>query len=111
MQTLNSNYKNLDLVYYVGDKYNTAMGLADFLIYDLLLLLVLSPLFSMTIKILVTLGCIVCVQVGNVGTAIIFGRLWKNYAVPALPLPVITFSIYTLILGIVTISSAQCVEY
>jgi hypothetical protein len=38
----------------------------------------------------------------------LFGKLWKNNLIPALPLPVITFSIYLLILGVVTTSSAEC---
>jgi hypothetical protein len=45
------------------------------------------------------------VQIGDVGTTMIFGGLWKNRITPALSFPVMTFSIYRLI----EISSNQCI--
>jgi hypothetical protein len=54
----------------------------------------------MTIKILVVFGCIINKQVGQCGTAYIH-RLWQVANVPGLPLPVITFSVYALILNVI----------
>jgi len=51
---------------------DATIGFADFLVYDILLLLVLSPSVSMTIKILVLFGCIISVQVGYVAAIEIF---------------------------------------
>jgi len=113
VRTLNSKHFCRPDTYYVGDansKTITRIGLGDFFIYNTLLLLVLSPLSSMTTKILVTFGCIVSVQIGYVGTRVLFNRLWKNITVPALPLPLIAFSIYFLIVGIVTTRPSQCIQ-
>jgi len=113
-QTPNSKDLN-PIAYYVGDvngeRNGSCIGLIDFVVYDILLLLVLSPSSSITTNILLTLGCIVSVQGGHVGTIMIFGRLCRSYIMPAVPLLVINFSIYLLILSIVTTSSDQCIEY
>ena len=93
-----------------GEGNGTIIGLDDIFVYDILLLLVLSPFSSMTTKILVTFGCIVSVQVGYVGTKVLFGILWKTAPMPSLPLPIITFSIYFLILSIITTELSQCIE-
>jgi hypothetical protein len=45
-------------------------------------------------------GCIISIQVGQCGTAY-FHRLSQLPYVPALPMPVITFSMYTLIVNVV----------
>jgi hypothetical protein len=87
------------------------LGLGDFLFYNISLLLVLSLYVPTTIKIFVTLGCIVSVQVGYFATIMVFERLWKLDGIPALPLPVITFSVYFLILDYVVTSLSKCIEF
>ncbi len=75
-QTLNWKYNNPPTYYYVehtnGERFDAMIGYADFLVYGILLLLLLSPPLSMTIKILVTLGYIISVQVGYVAAIEIF---------------------------------------
>ncbi len=112
-QILNSKHVNpRPGSYYVGDqngeKIGTRIGLGDFVVYNLLLLLILSPYSSIRTKIFLTLGCIISVQIGYIGTIIIFDRLWKNLTVPGIPLPVITFSIYLFIVNIIKTSLNQC---
>jgi hypothetical protein len=100
------------MFYYVGgangERKGGALGLADFLVYDILLLLVLSPPLSLAIKILMTIGCIISIQIGYFVTIVIFEMMWKLDEVPAFPLPIITFSIYILILDAITSLSNQC---
>ncbi len=110
-QTSNNHHP---VTYYVGDengeRNGTCIGLGDFLIYNILLLLIVSPSSSITTIILLKVGCIISVQIGYIGTIMILSRLWKNRVVPGLPLPVIIFSIYFLIVNIFITSSNQCIE-
>jgi len=50
----------------------------------------------MTTKILVAFGCIVFIQVGYYSIELI-GKMWHVRILPGLPLPVITFSLYAII--------------
>jgi hypothetical protein len=108
-------HDNPPITYYVGsadgERDGAMLGLGDFLFYNISLLLVLSLYVPTTIKIFVTLGCIVSVQVGYFATIMVFERLWKLDGIPALPLPVITFSVYFLILDYVVTSLSKCIEF
>jgi hypothetical protein len=76
------------------------LGLGDFFFYNLMVLLVLPPLLPMTTKIYVAIGGIISVQVGFMAT-IWIATCWNVLsAVPAVPLPVITCSIYTILVDI-----------
>lgn len=72
------------------------MGEADFVIYNLLLLWILSPSSSITIQICVLFGFIIMVQIGIVLTAQL-RSLWEEQAMPALPFPVILVSTYAIL--------------
>jgi hypothetical protein len=112
---LNSKYDSPPTYDYIGDangeRDDAILGFADFLLYDILLLLILSLPLSMTIKILVTHGCIISVQVGYFVAIEIFEMMWEIDGIPALPLSIITFSIYILVLDTVTSLSSQCIEF
>jgi hypothetical protein len=77
-----------------------ALGDGDFFLYNLLLLWILPPLSSTTIQICVLFGLIINVQIGIILTGWI-GSLWKEYRMPALPLPVIFISAYALIIDFI----------
>jgi hypothetical protein len=89
-----SNMKKLD------HKSVLLLGLGDFLVFNQMVLFILLPVWSMITKILVVCGCIIAIQFGHCGTACIY-RLWKLPNGPGLPLPVITFSIYAVILNVI----------
>jgi hypothetical protein len=74
------------------------LGLGDFQIFNLMLLLILSPVSSMTTKIYITIGHIIAIQIGQEATDRL-GRFYNQYLQPALPLPVIFFSLYAILLN------------
>jgi hypothetical protein len=83
------SYKNDDLL---------ALGLGDFVMFNFMLLLILNPLFSIAANICITIGHIIAVQIGQEITHRL-GILYNQYEQPGLPLSVITFSIYTMLLN------------
>ncbi len=101
-------------VYYVNgvDKWETSgsLGLIDFYVYNILILLALPPSSSIIIKMCVTLGSIVSVQVGSLFTYWL-RSLVKKRSAPCVPLPVITISIYIFVLNIIIPTNLnQCIE-
>jgi hypothetical protein len=94
-------------IYYVkdptdimDDNYVPILGFGDFFFYNLMVLFVLPPLLPITTKICVAIGCIISVQVGYIVT-IWIAAFWNvETPVPALPLPVIIYSIYTILVDI-----------
>ena len=104
----------LPWIYYVKgiDKWETSdyLGLVDIILYNILTLLALPPSSSIMIKMLVTLGSIVSVQVGSWLTYWLCS-LVKIISAPGVPLPVITFSIYLFVLNIIMPTNLnECVE-
>jgi hypothetical protein len=89
-----SNIKTLD------HKPVFIFGLGDFFVFNQMVLFILLPVWPMITKILVVCGCIIAIQLGQCGTAFIH-RLWKLDILPGLPMPVITFSIYAMILNVI----------
>ncbi len=82
------------------DNYVPILGLGDLFFYNLMVLFVLPPLLPITTKICVAIGCIISVQVGYMVT-IWIAAFWNvETPVPALPLPVIIYSIYTILVDI-----------
>jgi len=96
--------KCLSDTYYIDgvDKWKTSggLGLSDFFTYNILVLFALRTSSSMIIKICVTIGSIVSVQIGHLLTFLL-RRLTKTLVAPGVPLPVITVSIYLFILNII----------
>jgi hypothetical protein len=90
-------------------KNSTALGFADFYVYDLLLLLVMTQSSSMIAKIYLMFGCIISVQVGQLLTFWLQRRA-KIRVVPAIPLPVIMVSVYIFFLDIIMPNFNQCIE-
>jgi hypothetical protein len=99
-QTTVPRKKCLSGAYYIHgiDKWETSalLGLGDFFTYNLLILFALPSSSSMIIKICVTLGSIVSVQIGCLLTCWL-RLLTKTHSVPGVPLPVITVSMYLVI--------------
>jgi len=88
-----------------------SLGLIDFFVYNILLLLTLPPFSSIITKMCVAFGSIISVQVGCVLTDWLQSRL-NVYPAPGVPLPVITVSIYLFILGIIIPNNVnQCIEH
>jgi hypothetical protein len=82
------SYKN-------GDR--AALGLGDFVSFNFMLLLVLNPLSSIAANICITIGHIIAVQIGQQITHRL-AILYNQCGPPALPLSLITFSIYAMLL-------------
>ncbi len=73
------------------------LGGSDFFVYNLLLLWLLPPLSSTTIKLLILFGLSINVQIGLVLTDC-SRSLYEVCRMPGLPLPVIFVSTYALII-------------
>ncbi|UJR22358.1 hypothetical protein I4U23_025420 [Adineta vaga] len=78
----------------------SALAYGDFLMYNLVLLWLLSPLTSTTIQILILFGFTINIQIGLILTDWI-GYHWKVRLVPGYPLPVIFGSAYALIIDFI----------
>ena len=74
------------------------LGLGDFFLFNTMVLVILPPMWSMARKIVVVVGCIISIHVGQYGT-VCMGRFWRLHRAPALPFPVVTFSIYAMIVN------------
>ena len=97
--------------YYVNDledeniddeSFIVSIGLGDFTFYNLMVLFILSPSLSMTNQIYMTIGTIVSVQIGymTMNWTSIFRN--KNNIQPALPLPIMFYSTYAILIDIFT---------
>jgi hypothetical protein len=100
--------------YYVNDprddsiddeSFIVTIGLGDFTFYNLMVLFILSPLWSMINQIYVAIGAIVSVQIGYMvmNWTSVFRN--ENNIIPALPLPVIFYSAYSILIDIFTQNS------
>ncbi len=72
----------------------------NYFVFNQMVLFIFLPAWSMITKILVVCGCIIAIQFGLCGTIYLY-QLWKLPCLPGLPLPVITFSIYAMILNVI----------
>jgi hypothetical protein len=101
-------------VYYVNDprdekiddeSFILTIGLVDFTFYNLMVLFILSPLLSMINQIYVAIGAIVSVQIGYMvmNWTSVFRN--KNNILPAIPLPVIFYSAYAILIDVFTQNS------
>ncbi len=87
-----------------------ALGLGDFFIYNILVLITIPPSAPMIIKVCVAFGTLVCVQIGHLLTYRL-ECLMKVTTAPGVPLPVMTVSIYMLVLDIILPKYFnQCIE-
>jgi hypothetical protein len=75
-----------------------SLGFADFLVYNMMVLFPWYPLASMSTRLWILCGSIISIHIGNAGT-LAMQRFWKQASMPGLPLPVMTFSTYTLFLN------------
>ncbi len=100
--------------YYVNDprdekiddeSFILTIGLSDFTFYNLMVLFILSPLLSMINQIYVAIGAIVSVQIGYMVMNWISVFRNKNNILPAIPLPVIFYSAYAILIDIFTQNS------
>ncbi len=113
-ETFISRKKCRSSTYYIRgiDKWKTSgsLGLIDLFVYNMLLLLALPPSSSIIVKVCVTFGMIVGVQVGSLLTYWLYSVM-KQLSAPGVPLPIITASIYLFILDIIIPNNFnQCIE-
>lgn len=73
------------------------LGLGDFVAFNFMLLLLLNRSLSMLTNIYIAIGHIISMQIGHALTSRL-GRLYKLYGPPGLPLPVIIYSMYNILL-------------
>jgi hypothetical protein len=79
-------------------KKRACLGLGDFATYNHMLLLVLPPLSSMTVKICIVIGHIIIVQISQEATHQL-GCLYEQWTRPGVPLPVAAISMYFVVLN------------
>ena len=72
------------------------LGLGDFLAFNLMSLVITNPLWPTTTKLYVFIGCVITIQIGFFITKIV-QRYWQESTMPYLPVPIITFSAYAII--------------
>jgi hypothetical protein len=82
-------------------KHWEALGGADFLTYNLLLLWLLPSLSSITVQLCVRFGFIISIQIGIMITKWI-GSLWKQNVMLTVPFPVIVVSTYAILVDFIT---------
>jgi len=75
------------------------LGGGDFLMYDLLLLWLVSPLSSIIIQLCVFFCFIINIHVSIIITDWI-GSLWNENPMPAVPVPVVIVCIYAIIIDL-----------
>jgi hypothetical protein len=101
-------------IYFVKEigkwKTSAALCFGDFAGYNIMVLLVIPRSSSIIRKVCVTLGTIVCVQIGQLLT------YWLELLVdiefvPGIPLPVIMVSVYMFLLDIIMPIFNQCIEF
>jgi hypothetical protein len=91
-------------------KQSGSLGLIDFFVYNILVLLTLPPFSSIIKKICVAFGSMISVQMGCLLTGWLQSRM-KIDSAPAVPLPVLGVSIYLFILDILIPNNFnQCIE-
>jgi hypothetical protein len=69
------------------------LGYGDFIAFNIMPLLIIDPLWSITTKLYVFIGCIVSIQVGHCVMGII-PLCWLENGMPVLPFVVTAFSTY-----------------
>ncbi|CAF1373583.1 unnamed protein product [Rotaria sordida] len=93
--------------YYVDDprddkiddeSFIVTIGLGDFTFYNLMMLFVLSPLSLIIDQIYVAIGAIISVQIGYMAMKWTPTFWNKNKSLPALPLPIIAYSAYAILI-------------
>jgi hypothetical protein len=94
------DYKNMELKELEKETYIHGLGLGDFFFYNLMVLFVLPPLASIRMKMCIGIGCIIFIEIGYMITIWISLFLNGNRNGPALPLPVIAFSAYIILLNV-----------
>ncbi len=70
-----------------------SLGAGDFLVFNFMSLLIIDPLWPITTKLYVFVGCIVSIQIGHFIMRIV-QFCWREPCMPTLPFAVITFSTY-----------------
>ncbi len=87
-----------------GDR--SALGLGDFVMFNVMLLFVLNPLLSIIANICIAIGHVIAIQIGQRITHRL-GIRYNQYSQPGLPLPAITFSIYAMLLYFFSILNSK----
>ncbi len=92
-------------------KQSPVLGLGDFFVYNILVLITIPQSPSMIIKVCVAFGTMVSVQIGHLLTYRLIS-LVKVATAPGVPLPIITVSIYIFVLDIILPKYFnQCIEF
>jgi hypothetical protein len=83
------------------------LGFGDFAVFNVLLLILLSLFPSTEVKVWIAFGFIISIIIGQLSTCYL-QQLWNLRGMPALPLPVICFSTYVLLLDFLMTFSDEC---
>ena len=87
-----------------------SIGAGDFITYNTLLLLAITPFPSVMIRLYITFGCMISVIIGLLVTNAL-GQLVKQNILPGVPLPVVIYSAYILFLDIFSTHPSDCSEF
>jgi hypothetical protein len=96
-------------VYGIDGLQSAALGYADFIIYNIMILLVMPQSSSIAVNVCVIFGCIVSIQIGQ-SLLHLLSYLVKLESGPGIPLPVIMVSVYIFLLDIIMPNFDLCVE-
>jgi hypothetical protein len=75
-----------------------SFGYGDFIIYNIMLLMISNASWSMTRQICVAIGCSLITQLGLLTTDM-FGCFYEVYCIPSVPLPAIFFLTFSILLN------------
>jgi hypothetical protein len=89
------NHDNFDSIETQLDSDHPSVGVGDFIAFNLMVLLIMDPLWPTTTKIYIFIGCVVSIQIGRFIMTIVQLYL-EEPCMPALPFAVIPFSAYTI---------------
>jgi hypothetical protein len=86
-----------------GEKRGAALGFGDFIAYDLMILLALppSPSSSIITQLWITAVSIIIINIGHLVTGWLM-KIYRLQVAPGVPLPVMTFTAYLLLLDIIS---------
>jgi hypothetical protein len=87
------NDDNFNSVGAQPDNDHPSLGIGDYLAFNFMSLLIIDPLWSITTKLYVLIGCIISIHIGHFIMRIV-QFFWQGSSMPVLPFCVIAFSAY-----------------
>ena len=93
-----------------GEREGASLGLGDFVVYNLMVLLALSPSLSspMVVQLWTAVGAMISIEIGYL-TMVWIQWGYQLIVLPGVPLPVVTYTTYVLLLDMIHNNPNPCV--